>query len=852
MAEAVKEKIMAVATVTCTIDGHQITVPKGTSVFDAAKQIGIVIPAFCNHAKLKPVGACRMCYVEIEKMPKLQVSCATMATDGMVVSTNSQQVREGRKAVIEFTLINHPLDCPTCDKGGECDLQDLTFSHGYDDSRFGFDKMRFIEEEKRATFDDLKIGPEIVLNRNRCILCYKCVRANKEAFGEYDIGAFERGDLTEINATPGGEVSNPFSGNLVEICPVGALTNSDWRYKIRVWLTKTVPSICNFSGSGTNITFYKEDHKNFLFRVTARCNDDIDDGWLSDITRYGYQIVNSKSRLKTPLIKKGGKQVAASWDEALAVIKKHMGEIKDQSGGVCIGGLISPSLDNASLYSFSKLFRTIFKSNNIDFRGDYRYLPSVTDSPFTIAASQPFSIAELEKSDVIITFGTDLIREHHNEYLKIRRAVNFYEATVYSVNPYAVKTADIAKSEMVYSPGTDELVINGVCLVAIEKKLVDSSAAARLKSNISKLSLGEIAKQTGLSREQFVELAEAISSAKKISFIVGEIVARSLDRDKICAALSNLNKLFGIQDKGQLAVLARYANSKGAQKLGISAIPYEIVKKELKKIWGEYPDCQPRNTDSMINLMKKEEIKGFITVGANPMRLYPDRSFASEGLEHVDFLVACDMFETETTELADVVLPLCSWAEYDGDYINLEGKVQTGKQAIKPKHESKAAFEIMELIARQFGAKLFENEQNKNEEIEKLLKLDSILPWPDDFLKIEYEKKSSQDGYPIPLFIGDDPHHSGHLTEKSPSLLNFTDSAYVELSKDLAAKIGVADGDPVRVESPVGKIVVPAKISPVLNSDVAIIPRNFSSTQTTSLLMRKKRVDSVKLTRVEE
>jgi len=264
--------------VTLTIDGRQVTVSKGTTVLEAATQLGIHIPTFCWHPKLKPLGACRMCYVEIEKVPKLQVSCATEATDGMVVYTDSDRVKQGRRAIIEFILLNHPLDCPTCDKGGECELQNLTFEHGFDDSRFDFVKHRFTGESVTTTFDDIRIGPEIILNRNRCIHCYKCVRANKEAFGEYDLGAFERGNITEINATPGEQVDNPFSGNLVEICPVGALTNSDWRYKIRVWLTRTTPSVCNFSSSGSNLMFYKEDHKNRIYRVTSRRNDDIDDG----------------------------------------------------------------------------------------------------------------------------------------------------------------------------------------------------------------------------------------------------------------------------------------------------------------------------------------------------------------------------------------------------------------------------------------------------------------------------------------------------------------------------------------------------------------------------------------------
>ena len=686
MAEATNKDKIAKATenmVTFTIDGRETTVPRGTTVLEAAKQLGIYIPTFCWHPKLKAQGSCRMCYVEVEKMPKLQVSCALEAMDGMVVHTDSDTVKQGRKAIIEFTLLNHPLDCPTCDKGGECDLQDLTFAHGVDDSRFDFQKYRFVDEGMTTTFDDKRIGPEIVLNRNRCILCYKCVRANKQAFGEYDLGVYERGNIAEINAAPGEQVDNPFSGNLVEICPVGALTNSDWRYKIRVWLTTTTPSICNFTSSGTNTLFFKENHKNKIYRTTSRPNDDIDDGWLPDITRYGYQIINSPDRLTKPLIKKEGKQVEATWEEALEVIGKRMGEIRERLGGVCVGALVAPNLDNASLHAASRMMRVGFKSNNIDFRGDYRRLPESSESPFMILCSRPFGIADLDDSDVIISFGSDVIREHPNEYLRIRKARNFGNPKIFSVNPYNVKSADVADLELIYKPGTEEAVINGICLAAIDENLVDARLSASLKDRISPKSAGEAAKMTGVEKESLQTIARAISQGKKVTLFTGEIITRSRQRDLIAAALINLYKLFGLKDKGQMAALARYANSKGAEKLGLLPNPRTPLADKLKNLWGEFPESRANNTDAMMALIKKEEIKGFFILGANPMMLYPDREFVKEGIEKLDFLVVCDLFETETTELADVVLPLASWAEYDGYYVNLEGRVQKAARAIK-------------------------------------------------------------------------------------------------------------------------------------------------------------------------
>jgi len=852
MAEVKDKKAvdLAVDTVTLTIDGRETTVPRGTTVLEAARQLGIEIPTFCNHPKLKPVGSCRMCYVEIEKMPKLQISCATAAADGMVVRTDTDLVKRGRAAVIEFTLMNHPLDCPTCDKGGECTLQNLTFDHGIDDSKFAFQKYRHVEEGSTSTFDELRIGPEIILNRNRCILCYKCVRANKEAFGEYDLGAFERGNITQINAAPGKQVDNPFSGNLVEICPVGALTNTDWRYKIRVWLTQTASSICPFSSTGTNTLIYKEDHQQKIFRVTSRCNNDIDDGWLPDVTRYGYQIVNSPSRLKTPLVKKDGKQVPVSWDEALAVIKKGLSEIVEKKGCVCIGGLVHPGLDNATLYSFSKLIRGPLGSNNIDYRIDYRMLPKGAENHYSILVGRPFKIADIDDSDVIVTLGSDLLKEHHNEYLRIRKAHNFNGSTIYSMNPYSVRTADVAKSEIVYKVGTEEILINGICLAAIENGLVDVSKAGDLKQRVSPNTVSEAATICGIEESQINEVASALSHGKKITFIAGEIVSRSYYRESIAAALCNLNLLFGIENKGQISILARYANSTGAAMLGALPDPAPSVKAKLTSLWGGWPEAAPLTTDGMLINMKKEEIDGCIVIGCNPMMLYPDREFAREGLERLDFLVVASLFENETSALADVVLPLASWAEYDGEYVNLEGRNQKAFRAVSSRHESKPGCDIVELISEQLDSKLFESDKQRDEEIKEVLGVDSCLAWPDVFVEVKSVSEDSDDEYPLPLFVGDDPHHSGHLTDKAESLMNFCGEAYVEISDDLAERLGVNDGDSVRVESEVGKIIVPVKISTTIKNNVVFIPRNFTATHVTSLLMRKKRIDRVKISKV--
>ncbi len=837
---------------TLTIDGRQVTVPKGTTVLEAALGMGIHIPTFCWHPKLKSVGACRMCYVEIEKMPKLAVSCATEAMDGMVVHTDSDLVKRGRKAIIEFILANHPLDCPTCDKGGECDLQNLTYKHGFDDSRFDFMKMRFTEGAEHTTFDDKRIGPEIILNRNRCILCYKCVRANKEAFGEYDLGAFERGNITEINAAPGREVNNPFSGNLVEICPVGALTNTDWRYKIRVWLTAQAKSICPFTSSGTNTLLWKEDHQQKIFRCTARRNDSIDDGWIADVTRYGYQFVMADDRLQTPLIKKDGKQVKATWDEALALVAKRLKEIDDTKGNVCIGGLIAPHLDNESLYAFNKFMRVTIGANNIDHRLDYPMLPPEGGSAYPVLSSRPFSIADIDSSDVIVSFASDMLKEHPNEYLRMRKAWFFRQAKVFTINPYGVKNSDIAAVDVVYTPGTEESVVSALCLAAIEAKMVDPSRAQGLAAKLPFKTASDAARAAGVDIEDITLIARSLAGGKKVTFMVGELLARCAHREAAAAALANLNRLFDLDAKGQMARLARFANSKGAEKLGVTPFPAPAVRTRLESAFGSWPSSEPLTADKMLVQMNKEAINAALVVGANPVMLYPDREFATECLEKLDFLVVCDLFETATTALADVVLPLASFAEYAGDYVNLEGRVQSAEAAIKPRFQAKPAREVIRLIADALGKPLATSPDQLRTEAASILEADHVLNWPAAYVDVPAEPVSAKEGFDIPLFVGDDPHHCGHLTEKSVSLSNFCAEAYVEMSPDLAASLDVKAGDSVRVESPVGKIIVPVKVSDWIDTPVVFIPRNFSSTPVTSLLMRKERVNRVKITKVAD
>jgi NADH-quinone oxidoreductase chain G len=830
-----------------TIDGQEVSVPKGTTVLEAARMMDIEIPYFCWHPKLKPVGACRMCYVEVENRPKLEVSCATECMPDMIVHTQSPKVLQGRRAVLEFTLANHPLDCPTCDKGGECDLQDLTFTHGIDESRFDFAKYRHIRD-KNSTFDDLRIGPEIIRNQNRCILCYRCVRSNKEIFGQYDLGAFQRGNITEINAAPGRKVESIYSGNLVEICPVGALTNTDWRYKIRVWKAQNSDSVCQFCADGCNIKLWTG--RGNILRVTSRRNDDIDEGWICNVGRYGYQIVHPDNRLRTPLIKKGDSQVAATWEEALGLIASKFKEIKDKKGGVCIGGLISPNQDSASLYTFSKFFRTVLGSNNVDYRLDYKMLPEKSDNPYTRLAQLPFSITDIEKSDLIIVLGSNLIKDHPIVNLRVRKTVKTSNAKLYTLNPYATQSADISIDEMIHKPGTLDALINGICVALCENnQKLDESVFGKMSAPGTVEDAGAIC---GIAAERIRELSKALIEANNVTIIAGEIFNSSIAREQLATALSNLISLGGLEDRGQVGILPKCSNSKGAENLGVVPFISNEMLERLKSIWGDYPECDGLAADRMILAATKEDIDSLFIVGSNPVVTYPDGQFMAEGLEKLDFLVAADLCETETTALADVVLPLSGWSEYNGTFVNLEGRVQSFRKALKRFGHSLPVYEIMIKLAGQMKAKLFKSDEELESEYKSILEKNIPASFQWDVTEVKHSVNGKNEEYPIPLYVVDQMHHFNHLTEKSKSLSAFCGESYLEISPTLAEKYHAEDNTLMRIESEIGKVVLPVKISEILDGDVVLVTRNFSATPVNIFQMRKQRVDYVKLTRLEE
>src|SRR3990167_9423261 len=351
---------------TLTIDDQQVTVDKGTTILDAAKKMGISIPHFCYHPRLTKVDACRMCLVEVKDAPKLVTSCSNAVRDNMVVFTGTPKVEEARKSILEFILINHPLDCPICDKAGECKLQDYYFRYSCQPSRFKDYKVK-----KHKVVD---LGAKMVLDSERCVVCSRCVRFCTEVAGEENLGIFNRGDHSEIGTYPGKKIEHNYQGNLADICPVGALTAKDFRFKCRSWLLCKVDTICPGCSNGCNavVHFALRSFNGIkgqrVFRLTPRENNDVNKIWLCDVGRWGYSFVDSIDSLTTPALKKGEDFVKSDWDTVLRETASGLKTVVERYGPSAVGVIPSPHLTNEDLYALKCLFSCVLKVTNIDFK----------------------------------------------------------------------------------------------------------------------------------------------------------------------------------------------------------------------------------------------------------------------------------------------------------------------------------------------------------------------------------------------------------------------------------------------------------------------------------------------------
>ncbi len=669
------------ALVHLTIDGIPVEVPPGTLVWAAARQAGIEVPIYCYHPKMPPLGACRMCFVEIEKLPKPpQTACTTPVSEGMIVHTKTEKVLKARRGTLEFLLINHPLDCPICDKGGECDLQDFTLRHGPGGTRFDLDKRHYQKP--------IPVSDDVMLDRERCILCQRCTRFSSEISMDNGLVMISRGYKMEVGTAPDSAFDSVFSGNTVEICPVGALTSSKYRFKARPWELKHVPSVCNNCSVGCNARVDVRVDK--IMRLMSRTNDEIDDGWLCNRGRWDFDYVNTSERLRTPMIRRDGKLTPADWNEAFAFITTRLKEITTRHGAQSVAGIGSTRTTNEEAYLFQKFLREVIGTPNIDHHHG-QFLGArdrLTGRPWMMTNS----IQDIEKASHIVLITADPYQRQPILDLRIKKAMNT-GARIYIVNAQVTEldrfaaakitipengTGTAAKLLLKYAQQNDAVNTNGYEDIQAKTKREDKA----LNDATSYLGL-EVTAQLQL-------LANEIVSAKGAIILYDEMATLAPGCEDLAAdlqALAVITNNIGRPGAG-VGPLFEDANSLGARDMGV--LPDSL------------PGYQEAPTAGMTynEILTNPQIKVLHVMGANPARHLPEKELPST----LEFVIVQDTILTETAKQADVVLPAVTFAEKDGSMTNVDHHVQAIRRALRPLPGAKADWEILTGLARYSGA----------------------------------------------------------------------------------------------------------------------------------------------------
>jgi NADH-quinone oxidoreductase subunit G len=653
------------ADVNLTVDGKKLTAPVGTLLIEACKSAGIEVPSFCYYPNLSLQGACRMCLVKVEKMPKLQTACTTVVGEGMVVSTDSPEVHQARKSMVEMLLGNHPLDCPVCDAGGECELQDMTFSYGAAESKF---------MEAKNHKEEQQWSPIVFFDRPRCILCYRCVRVCGEAMDVWALGVQNRGVSSIIAPNKEDHLECEECGMCIDICPVGALTSGAYRYKTRPWEMKHVGTICTHCGDGckTTLGVRRGDTGMEIVRGDNRDKSGTNGDFLCIKGRYAFDFANHEERLKQPLIRKHGKLIPATWEEAFALIGKKFAEVRDQDGGQAIGVIGSTRTTNEEAYLLSKFARVVLKTNNVDHH-------RTADFPALAAALRGKPDATATMADVftapaILLIGNDPTEQHPLLAYQIRNNVRLHQARLYVVNSRPIKLQRQATMFAQIAAGTE-----------------DKFAAFLAGGDSGVDALASFASTKGESLD-FLALRAKLREEGDLIVIVDSKV-RGNDIANLVNALP----------AAKFICLADYSNSRGAADMGLypSLLPgYHTAagSNPFHKEWAGVPQAAGLDLAGMVDATKTGKLKALYVVGSNPVgRLNLDPfAFAKS------FLVVQDMFLTETAVIADIVLPAANAYEKSGTVTNTCGDVQLVKKAGEVTG-TKSDFEMIVQIADAMG-----------------------------------------------------------------------------------------------------------------------------------------------------
>lgn len=661
------------------IDGKQISVPKGSTIMDGAKQIGVYIPHFCYHKKLSIAANCRMCLVQVEKAPKPLPACATPVMDGMKVYTHSQQAVTAQKGVMEFLLINHPLDCPICDQGGECQLQDLAVGYGASGSRY--------TEAKRVVVNK-NLGPLISTDMTRCIHCTRCVRFGQEIAGIMELGMVGRGEHSEILSFVGKTVDSELSGNVIDLCPVGALVSKPFRYSARTWELSRRKSISPHCGLGSNLIVQVK--QNRVMRVLPRDNEAINECWLSDKDRFSYEGLNSEDRLTRPMIKREGQWCECDWQEALEFTANALQTIKQKYGAKSIAALGSAHSTSEELFLLQKLLRAL-GSGNIDHRlrqSDFRADKKMQGVPWLGS-----SIADISQLKSALIIGSTLRKDHPLIAQRLRQAVkNGMQLNI--VNPVDDDLLVNVANKAIVAPG------------AMIKKLAEIlKAAAEIKGVEQTSGLQQLISSVDVSNTSSAfSIASSLIENTPAAIYLGNLSQHYPDYSRINFLAGLIAQVTG----ASYGVLGEAANSVGAYLVG--AIP------QIKTLSFAAKFDQVEiglNAAQMLGFgddLIDEKCQAFILMNVEPEYDTYNAQKSLKTIKSSEFVVSLSAYKGNGEDYADVLLPIATFTETSGTYVNTEGRIQSFNGVVSPLGEARPAWKVLRVLANLLGLEKFDYE----------------------------------------------------------------------------------------------------------------------------------------------
>jgi NADH-quinone oxidoreductase subunit G len=661
------------AGVPVTINGREIHAREGELVIDAAERNGIYVPRFCYHPRMKPVGMCRMCIVEVDtgRGPSLQPTCMLECTPGMVVDTESEVTKKAQDGVLEFLLINHPLDCPVCDKGGECPLQDQTMAYGPGESRFVEEKRHF---EKPIPISDL-----VQLDRERCILCDRCTRFAKDVAGDPLIHFLHRGSSTEVNTFPDHPFASYFSGNTVQICPVGALTATNYRFRARPWDLEETESTCQQCSVGCRIAV--QSSRNEVLRYVGVDVDPVNWGWLCDKGRFGFEALHHDERLAEPLARAGDELIATRWSDAVGRAADALRGSLDASGPDAVAVIGGARLTNESAYAWAKLAKGVIGTDNVDAQlGD--------GLPAEVILGLPRATIDdvCRPGGTVRLLAPDLKEELPVLFLRLRHAIVEDGVTVVEIAPHDTGLTDLVAVSLPTRPGEQG---------EVAKVLVGSAGADREVGGVAPALLGQA--------RALVAAADA-----PVTVVIGRQNLAESGAGCVDAASVLVGGMKGVRFLSAL----RRANVHGALDMGLApgVLPGRVSLDAGRDWFGHHWPVMPArrglDTTGILRAAADGQIDVLVLLGADPLGDFPDRDLASRALAGARTVIAVDQFLTESSRQADVVLPVAGFAEVDGTSTNLEGRVTSLGRRITAPGTAQADWVVAADLARHLGADL--------------------------------------------------------------------------------------------------------------------------------------------------